>query len=95
MENPVDPVEQIQILRVGDEIVDPGDAVLPENIRTRNIVALENNAFNPANQFKPASFKNNKSALEHDDFVTEEIKRLLDLGCVREQPFTPYVINPL
>lgn len=44
----------------------------------------------------PSMFlKNNKSALSNAEFVNQEVKDLVDSGCVYEVPFTPYVVNPL
>ena len=33
---------------------------------------------------EPAVFRNNQSAKNHPDFVTSEILRLLEQGCVKE-----------
>ncbi|CAC5397425.1 unnamed protein product [Mytilus coruscus] len=41
------------------------------------------------------SFKNNKSANVHSKFVNEAISELLNIGCVIETPFQPFVVNPL
>ncbi|CAC5402362.1 unnamed protein product [Mytilus coruscus] len=41
------------------------------------------------------SFKNNKSANFHSKFVNEAISELLNIGCVIETPFQPFVVNPL
>ncbi|CAC5409729.1 unnamed protein product [Mytilus coruscus] len=41
------------------------------------------------------SFKNNKSANVHSNFENEAISELLNIGCVIESPFQPFVVNPL
>ncbi|CAC5407366.1 unnamed protein product [Mytilus coruscus] len=41
------------------------------------------------------SFKNNKSANVHSKFVNEAISELLNIGCVIETPFQPFVVKPL
>ncbi|CAC5366298.1 unnamed protein product [Mytilus coruscus] len=41
------------------------------------------------------SFKNYKSANVHSNFVNEAISELLNIGCVIETPFQPFVVNPL
>ena len=47
--------------------------------------------------YTPESYalKNNKSALENSDFVTEAILDLVKVGSVLEVPFVPYIVNPL
>lgn len=40
-------------------------------------------------------FKNNKSANVHSKFVNEAISELLNIGCIIETPFQPFVVNPL
>lgn len=42
-----------------------------------------------------AYFKNNKSAMAHGDFVSKEIKNLLDTGRIRQLSRPPTVVNPL
>ena len=42
-----------------------------------------------------AYFKNNQSALKHSDFVSKEIRNLLDTGRIREVSQPPTVVNPL
>ena len=45
---------------------------------------------------EPAVFGNNQSAKNHPDFVTSEILRLLDQGCVKEVTRVEvHTINPL
>lgn len=44
---------------------------------------------------KNAHLKNNKSSLDNTSFVTQEIDRLLDLGCISEVTKKPSVINLL
>ena len=39
--------------------------------------------------------KNNKSALQNNDFVTQMVSDLVCSGCVIEVPFTPHIVNPL
>ena len=39
--------------------------------------------------------KNNRSALQHPDFVTEAIIELLSNGCVVEHDVPPFCVNPL
>ncbi|CAC5424790.1 unnamed protein product [Mytilus coruscus] len=41
------------------------------------------------------SLKNNKSANVHSKFVDEAISELLNIGCIIETPFQPFVVNPL
>ncbi|CAC5394903.1 unnamed protein product [Mytilus coruscus] len=41
------------------------------------------------------SFKNNKSANVYSKFVNEAISELLNIGCIIETPFQPFVVNPL
>ncbi|VDI24503.1 Hypothetical predicted protein [Mytilus galloprovincialis] len=41
------------------------------------------------------SFKNNKLANVHSKFVNEAISEFLNIGCVIETPFQPFVVNPL
>ena len=45
----------------------------------------------------PGSYflKNNKSALQHSDFVSQAVADLVKSGCVLEVPFIPYLVNPL
>ncbi|VDI38391.1 Hypothetical predicted protein [Mytilus galloprovincialis] len=38
---------------------------------------------------------NNKSFLENSDFVENEILKLIELGCIKEFPCKPKVVNPL
>ena len=42
-----------------------------------------------------ASFRNNRSALAHQEFVSTEIQGLLKRGCVRKLARPPFVTNPL
>ena len=42
-----------------------------------------------------AELKNNKSAIGNQDFVSEEIEKLLGKGCIRQSLFVPSVVNPL
>lgn len=42
-----------------------------------------------------AEFKNNGSALKHGSFVSVEIDRLQELGCITEVNDKPVVVNPL
>ena len=42
---------------------------------------------------EPAVFRNNQSAKNHSDFVTSEILRLLDQGCVKEVTRGEHYIN--
>ena len=42
-----------------------------------------------------AYFKNNKSALNHSDFVSAEISELLRTGRIHKVPTPPAVVNPL
>jgi hypothetical protein len=44
-------------------------------------------------QFK--CFKNNRSALGNDEFVSQTISDLIKSGCVVQVPFQPFVLNPL
>ena len=39
--------------------------------------------------------KNNGSALQHSDFVTEAIIELLSNGCIAEHDVPPFCVNPL
>jgi hypothetical protein len=39
--------------------------------------------------------KNNKPALVNADFVDKSISHLLEIGCIQEVPFRPYVVSPL
>lgn len=39
--------------------------------------------------------KNNKSAFDHSDLVTEAVSVLVKSGCVFEVPFQPFLVNPL
>ena len=39
--------------------------------------------------------KNNKSALNNNEFVTKEIEELLTSGRIVETPYTSHVVNPL
>ena len=39
--------------------------------------------------------KNNRSALQHSDFVTEEIIELLSNACIGEHDVPPFCVNPL
>lgn len=41
------------------------------------------------------SLKNNRSASEHADFVSQAIGDLLKVGSVLEVPFVPYIVSPL
>ena len=41
------------------------------------------------------NLKNNKSALQNEEFVTEMVSELVCSGCVIEVPFCPHVVNPL
>jgi len=41
------------------------------------------------------SFRNNKSAFLHSEFVDGALKDLLDTGCIIKTPFQPFVVNPL
>ena len=43
----------------------------------------------------PTFIDNNKSALENEEFVLEEIQKLLDTGRIVETKVIPYVVNPL
>ena len=45
----------------------------------------------PENMFS----KNNKSALEHSDFVSSAIKELVSGGLVKRVSIMPHVVNPL
>ena len=40
-------------------------------------------------------FKNNRSALQHSQFVTSEIRELLLSGRIKEVSHPPYLVNPL
>ena len=40
-------------------------------------------------------FKNNRSALGNDVFVSQTISDLIKSGCVVKVPFQPFVVNPL
>lgn len=42
-----------------------------------------------------AYLKNNKSSLNHPDFVVKAIKKLLETGSIKEHFSPPYVVNPL
>ncbi len=42
-----------------------------------------------------ACLKNNRSSLNHPDFVIEAINKLLDVGSIKEHFTPPYVVNPL
>ena len=44
---------------------------------------------------KPAEFKNNKSALLNDSFVSDSIQELLRTKRIVEIPFKPHVVSPL
>ena len=45
---------------------------------------------------KPAVFSNNRSARDNKEFVTSEILKLLELGCIREVNSSEvHAINPL
>ena len=39
--------------------------------------------------------KNNRSALQHPEFVADAISELLSKGCILEHEFPPYCVNPL
>ena len=39
--------------------------------------------------------KNNRSALQHSEFVADAISELLSNGCIVEHEFPPYCVNPL
>ncbi|CAC5371787.1 unnamed protein product [Mytilus coruscus] len=39
--------------------------------------------------------KNNKSALQNNEFVSKSVNELVLSGCVIEVPFQPYIVNPL
>ena len=39
--------------------------------------------------------KNNRSALQHPEFVADAISELLSNGCIVEHEFPPYCVNPL
>ena len=39
--------------------------------------------------------KNNKSAIINSDFVDKSVCELIASGCVKELPFTPFVVSPL
>ena len=39
--------------------------------------------------------KNNTSAFMNEKFVDEAISELVDTGCAKLIPFTPFVVNPL
>jgi hypothetical protein len=39
--------------------------------------------------------KNNKSALDHTEFVEKAIKELSDATLIREESSSPHVVNPL
>ena len=41
------------------------------------------------------SFSNNRSALNHTDFVGKELESFLESGRIVETPVKPYVVNPL
>ena len=40
-------------------------------------------------------FKKNKSAIINSEFVDKSVSELLASGCVKELPFTPFVVSPL
>ncbi|KAL9986297.1 hypothetical protein ACROYT_G000422 [Oculina patagonica] len=40
-------------------------------------------------------FKNNRSALQHPEFVAEAISELLSNGCIVEHEVPPFCVNPL
>jgi hypothetical protein len=40
-------------------------------------------------------FKNNRSALGNEEFVSQTISDLIKSGCVVQVPFQPFVVNPL
>ena len=40
-------------------------------------------------------FKNNKSAIINSDIADKSVPELLASGCVKELPFTPFVVSPL
>ena len=42
-----------------------------------------------------AALKNNRSALEHEDFVSNEIHTLLQKQCIEEVNKPPFCVNPL
>lgn len=43
----------------------------------------------------PCYLKNNKSSLSHSQFVLDAISELLSNGCIIEQNFPPFCVNPL
>lgn len=43
----------------------------------------------------PIILRNNRSSLNHSEFVVGAIKKLLDTGSIREHINPPYVVNPL
>ena len=50
----------------------------------------------PFKNFPPrAHLNNNRSSLNHPDFVAEAINKLLVTGSIKEQVLPPYVVNPL
>jgi hypothetical protein len=40
-------------------------------------------------------FKNNRSALGNEEFVSQTISDLIKSGCVVQVPFQPFVVNPV
>lgn len=40
-------------------------------------------------------FKNNKSAKVNIEFVDKSVSELLEIYCIQEVPFRPYVVCPL
>lgn len=40
-------------------------------------------------------FKNNKSAKDNIEFEDKSVSELLEIGCMQEVPFRPYVVSPL
>ena len=50
----------------------------------------------PFAKYPSQSFlKNNRSALQHTDFVTEAIIELVSNGCIVEHDVPPFCVNPL
>ena len=50
----------------------------------------------PFTEIPPSSVSsNNRSAIDHSDFVQESISQLLESGCVRLMSTRPYIVNPL
>ena len=67
------------------------------NISNVFVLNIINNGYEiPFTAIPGTSFiKNNKSARDHPEFVSAEIKKLLESGIINEHKHPPPVVNPL